>query len=151
MPEWIASAGPVVSLVLFGLTPALWWVLGRSFVSRDTFTAEMAETRRQVGAALDGQREHASEDRVTHARLDADMAHLKAQVSALPTAHDIAGLRLVLEQMRVETVTALSGVKETVTSVQARLEAEGPERARIMRAVEHHGRILAEAARDAAD
>ena len=122
-----------ITLLVFVLLPASLWVAGRAWAGLAT-----SDELRGLSVRL---LQHEAEDRVLHARSDADTQALRQQLQALPTSRDLQELRLVL----VEAIGDLKG------ELRARAEIDRAQDAnltRLLRQVERHGAILAEAAFD---
>ncbi|MBI1321326.1 MAG: hypothetical protein GC168_20565 [Candidatus Hydrogenedens sp.] len=128
MPDWIKESGPLISFVALLLVPAVWLVLRRNLVTRDEFD-QLARRHDALSAEI----------RVAQARIDGELRHQGEQIAALPTGRDVAGVRQAIAELKGELAVPIA-------EIRARLDAEAPERQRLMRAVDMHGRILAEAA-----
>ena len=143
--DLIAEWGGLTITVLWALViPAGTWVVRRGLATRsdlDGLRNELSDIRSRLAL-------HKGEDQVTHAHLDADLRSVRERLASLPTAADLAALRLTLEQGRSETIKAIGDLGAEIRAQQEISRAHGDQMARALRHIELHGRILTEAANE---
>ena len=124
------------------VVPVLGWVIRRGLATRPDLEAvrtDLAEYRSRLAL-------HKAEDQVAHAHWESELRSVRERMASLPTAADLADLRLILERMRGETVKGIGDLAAEIRAQQEIGRAHGDQMARALRHIEVHGRILAEAA-----
>lgn len=146
---WLDAHPWVLNLAFFGVVPVLKWLWDRD----RSHAADMLVLRGEVQVVRNEAAEcrsrlalHKQEDATTHAHLEGELARLREQLAALPTARDLHALTSAIERSRGELADKISQVGADVRVVATRLDGLGAAQERVQVVVDRHESVISDAA-----